>query len=355
MHDFDVIVVGAGPAGAAAAVRCTQLQLRTLLVERGAPGRSKLCGGILPTVTTEALDELGLRIPEDAMCSPPVLGLFYVPPSGRKNGGSARNYRLLNVRRERFDLWMQEAAKAAGAELLYETEFLGFEETGEGLTVTTARGNLERFSARFLVGADGVFSKVRKQLYPASEVGTLAVLQEHWKGEGEFSDHFCALFKGEVTPTYGYVIPKDGLLVVGTGAPRNSPIPVSMCIERLKAWLHAEFAFKPTSLRMRRGAAIPYDSPACGEGNVVLVGDAAGFCNPLSGEGVRLAIESGVAAAEAAGRSRDGDGLFSSLYVERVEWLSDFVRRIQEFVTGLTDERREEFVKAELARCSLDP
>jgi len=207
-------------------------------------------------------------------------------------------------------------------------------------------------STRRLIGADGVFSKVRKQLYPDLEMKTMTILQEHWQAEGNFCEYFYAFFKGKVTPSYGYVIPKDGLFVVGTGTPKNYFTPVSTCIRRLKTWLRREFAFKSLSLTMKEAAAIPYGSPMSGEGNVVLVGDAAGFCNPLSGEGVRLAIESGIAAAEAIKQQEHSSGLLSRLYAQQIERLGDFVSSTNEFATGLTDEGREDFVRTELARIS---
>src|SRR4030043_2306398 len=101
---FDVIVVGGGPAGIASALECNKRGYKTLLLERGQPGRHKPCGGILPTLCADILEEeFGLKIPSQVMCLPEKLGLFYVPPSGKDNGGSLRNYNLLNLNRAQFD------------------------------------------------------------------------------------------------------------------------------------------------------------------------------------------------------------------------------------------------------------
>lgn len=357
MRNFDVIVVGAGPAGCASALKCSQLGFDVLLIEKEALGRHKPCGGVLPFVSVDVLGEIGLKkIPEEVMCSPPTLGLFYVPPTGIKNSGYVKNYRLLNVNRDRFDQWLQNAAESSGTQILYETEFLKFEEMQEGFTITArTRSRVMDLSTCCLIGADGVFSKVRKQLYPNLEMKTLTILQEHWRAEGNFGEYFYMFFKGNVTPTYGYVIPKDGIFIVGTGAPKGNLTPVSVCIRRFKTWLRREFAFNPVSLRIREAAAVPYGSqisgfPMSGEGNVTLVGEAAGFCNSLSGEGVRLAIESGIAAGEAMKQLEHSNGLLSKLYAQQIEGLNEFVCSTYEFAIDLTDEGREDFVKTELAR-----
>ncbi|GEM_PF-1557575 len=106
MQYFDVVVVGGGPAGAVSALKCSQLGFDTLLVEWGAPDRHKPCGGILPPLCIDILDDLGLEIPTSTICAPPTIGLFYVPPSGRRNSGYVRNYQLLNMNRDRFDEWL---------------------------------------------------------------------------------------------------------------------------------------------------------------------------------------------------------------------------------------------------------
>ncbi len=355
MQSFDVIVVGGGPAGATSALKCSQLGFNTLLVEKGAPDRHKPCGGVLPTICIDILNELGLKIPVDVMCSPPAVGLFYVPPSGRMNGGCLRNYRLLNVNRDRFDEWLRKEAENSDVLTLYEAEFLKFKRNRGVKVFIKVDGHVTELSSRYLIGADGAFSTVRRQLYPNMEVETLMVLQEHWSGGGDFDECFYVFLKGDITPTYGYVIPKDGHLVVGVGSPKWHHTPASACLSRLKEWLRREFAFNPIRLERRETAAIPCSAPICGEEDVILIGDAAGFCNRFSGEGIRLAIESGIAAGEAVGQAERDLETLSSLYALQVESLTNFISRTHEFAISLTDYEREKFIESELARISLTP
>ena len=112
MPDFDVTVIGGGPAGATAAISCARLGLKTLLVEKGQRNRHKTCGGVMPRVCSDLLEEeLDITIPEHVMSNPSSLGLYYVPPSGRGNGGKLRNYSLLNVDRNAFDQWLRDKVK----------------------------------------------------------------------------------------------------------------------------------------------------------------------------------------------------------------------------------------------------
>jgi len=352
MRNLDVIVVGGGPAGATAALKCSQLGFNTLLVEKGTPTRHKACGGVLPLVCIDILDDLGLKIPAEVMSSPPTIGLFYVPPSGKNNGGDVRNYRLLNVNRDRFDEWLRRSAEKSGTTVLHEAEFVSFERDGDIKALIRVGGNAVRYSTGYLIGADGVFSSVQRQLYPSLGMDRLQVLQERWSGKGDFGEYFYAFLKGDITPTYGYVVPKDGSLLVGTGVPYEHHVAALDCIRRFKEWLRREFCFNPTQLERREATAIPYGPPLCGEGNVILVGDAAGFCNHMSGEGVRLGIESGIAGAEAVAQAENDPEELASSYRIRVRSLVEFIQRTHELAIGMTDDGREEFVRSELARVS---
>ncbi len=354
MQSFDVVVVGGGPAGAISALKCSQLGFKTTLLEKGKQERHKTCGGVLPNICSDLFQNIQLNIPAEVMCSPSTIGLFYVPPSGKSKGGHLKGYRLLNVRRDKFDQWLRETAKTAGSEVLYDTELIDFKGNRKIEVLARVGEGIIKMSTRYLIGADGAYSTIRRHLYPDMVMNYLAILQEHWSAQGDFGEYFYAFFKGDVTNSYSYVIPKDGTLVIGTGLSPTHDMKASDCMARFKIWLGKEFQFEPVRLESREASAIPYGPVLCGRRNTILVGDAAGFCNRLSGEGIRLAIESAMAACEAiAETERIGDTL-SSHYRTRVQLLAEFIQMTHEFAAGMTDNDREEFVRSELTRMSFN-
>jgi len=350
MTRFDVIVIGGGPAGAISALKCAKLDLSVLLIERETRGRHKPCGGILPPACADIIfEELGKDVPQETMCSPEKLGLFYVPPSGRKNGGNMRSYKLLNINRDSFDRWLCALAEESGVKIWYDTEFLDMKQSESIQVLVKRKKKIFKITTRFLVGADGVYSKVRRQLYTEKKIETLPVIQEFWRAKGNFDDNFYVFLKKSVTSAYAYVIPKDDFYVIGIGTPKGSQSS-SASINRFKDWMFKEFDFKPLSLERTEAWAIPYGFTLEGIDNVILTGDAAGFCNAFSGEGIRLAIESGIAAGDAVQKVIHSDQYLAPTYRDQVEWITRLVHMTHEFVISLTDEDREKFVKSELNR-----
>jgi len=352
MTTFDVIVIGAGPAGVSAALECTQDGYKTLLLEKKGSGRHKPCGGVTPTLFADILeDEFRLKLPPDVMCSPKMLGLYYVPPSGRANGGERGNYKLLNLDRDRFDNWFCQTAEDSNVKVLYEAEFLEFRKSSGMIEVLIKeKEGIKELKSHYLIGADGVFSRVKKQLYNSLDIKAMVISQEYWRAKGEFGEFFYVFLKEDITPSYAYLIPKDDLFIIGTGVPWGYPISVNYCLDKFKQWLGQEFAFEPLSLERKEAGAFPLHLPLSGKGNVILIGDAAGFCNSFSGEGIRLAIESGIAAGEAITEADNCDDQLSSSYTLKIEGLSEFIRKTYDFSISLTDRQREMFVASQLKR-----
>lgn len=353
MHRFDVIVVGGGPAGAACAIKCAKMGFRTILLERSTSYRKKVCGGVTPTVTKDLLElELGLSIPQSVLSVPERLGLFYVPPSGKHNGGAMKNYTLINLRRVAFDEWLREEARRHNVHLLYRAEFIGLKLGKDNLLKVMVNGSLEVFEATYIVGADGVVSKVRSCLFPNYKLRILSVAQEVWDGEGNFEDNFYVIFNGKIVPTYGYVIPKDRKFLVGFGF-ESGTVDFQSCMSELFKLLKDEFSFKPIRMNMRDIAPMPFAISPVGFKNVVLIGDAGGFCNPFSGEGIRFAIESGTIAAESIKISQEENANLTPIYESRIEGLREFLLKMHAFVSDLDDDKRETFVKKELSRINV--
>lgn len=344
----DVLIVGAGPAGISAALKCANYGYDVLVVEKEGRGGSKPCGGLISLPCFELLSrELGLKLPTRVFSKPRELGLFYVPPSGKENGGAPKGRKLFNVDRGSFDGWLRSVAESRGIPILFNARLMGFQkERGCVKAFVKSESGGLKFNAKCLIGADGVFSIVRNELSPA-EFSVTAILQEYWVAEGDFAENFYMVFGEGVTPTYGYVIPKDGLLVLGTGVPSWRLGELQRLLNGLKRRLALEFGFKPLYLKKREVGFIPGGSVFAGEGNVILVGDAGGFCNPFTGEGIRFAIESGLSAGEALKQARERANL-AAAYRERMEGTVSFILKMRTFSLSFGDEAAEELVRFEL-------
>ncbi|MFW9907194.1 MAG: NAD(P)/FAD-dependent oxidoreductase [Candidatus Thorarchaeota archaeon] len=352
MQNYDVVVIGGGPAGCSTAINCASLGMDVLLLEKGPRGRRKPCGGVLPWITSEVIEDIiGEEMPPHIYDSPSELGLYYVPPSGRKNSGIVSNYRIHNIVRERFDEWLLSVAIDSGVEVITETRFTNLSlETHN--KVSAIRGDeVIEVSSDYIVGADGVRSQIRRIIEPESFAPVLLVAQELWSGwkKSDIEDCFYGFFRGDISISYSYIIPKGGNLLIGSGVQQKKSPNLIEGLRLFKTWLKEEFNFQEETLVSKEVWGIPFGYTILGHGDVVLVGDAAGLCNPLSGEGIRLGIESGESAAVAISRSKKGSNLIDA-FQQEVEGLVGMVQRIFNFVLSLDDAGRERFVQEELSR-----
>ncbi|MHA1653643.1 MAG: geranylgeranyl reductase family protein [Candidatus Thorarchaeota archaeon] len=347
-----MLVVGGGPGGTSTAIACAQEGLKVLLIERGRPHRHKPCGGLLPEAARNVVEDIaGAEIPDDIFSVPTDLSLFYVPPSGRSNGGRVRNYRILNIDRDSFDDWLVTRAIMSGVKVKFGASFEGFtDDTNEEVLFFTQEGP-QRVQADIVVGADGVRSSVRNAMGWNQSTPLLLVAQEFIdiKDRGDLEDCFYMFLRGDLSPSYAYAIPKGEELVVGTGVRQRSSPSLAESMQQFREWLHEEFGVPREKPLRKEVWALPFGYFAPGRENVILVGDAAGLCNPFSGEGIRLAVESGEAAGLAIVKCEDPKNA-AAAYVEEVRGIADFVRDVLEFVLELDDDKREKFVMDELAR-----
>ena len=348
--EYDVIVVGGGPAGSATAIGCASAGMNVLLLEKGQRNRNKACGGVLPLVAPETIEDIvGDSIPDDVRIDPAELGLYYVPPSGRKNSGRVKNYTIHNIERSSFDQWLRDLASDAGVDVSHDSKCMGVQKNNRFKVKIESEDGTTHVSADYLVGADGVRSTVRSCLFPQKDAPMMIVGQEHWRAKGDFEDCFYGFFKGEVSISYSYLIPKADSIIIGLGAEPHQTPNVAQLLRKFKKWLEIEFSFSPKQLLIKEAWSIPFGYFIPGEGNALLVGDAAGLCNPLSGEGIRLAVESAEAATTAI-LTADGKNEPARSYTKDIQGLVGMIAELNEFVRTVDDEGRERFVKDELLR-----
>ena len=306
MDPWDVIVAGAGPAGSRAARLLAEAGRSVLLLERRTLPRPKVCAG---GVTGRALARCGLdpaplveRWVRGCRCR--IAGGREITLSRSQDQAPA----VAMVSRDRFDEALARAAEAAGARLLENSPLKSVREDSAGVTVDTPVGV---FRGRWFVGADGATSPSAKALgLHADATLNPAIEAELAPPKGRLDPELAELAFYDLTALpggYAWVFPKKDRYSVGL----CSTFPK---VKRLKGFFE-DFVARTPFLRVcrvveRKGWVIPLNTRG---GRIVsrrgvLAGDAAGCVDPLTGEGIALALRSGRLAAEAVLRALDGEG-----------------------------------------------
>lgn len=320
----DVIVVGAGPAGAATAILLAEQGVKVLVLDRAKLPRPKMCGEYLSPEAARVLDRLGVLKTLDAAGAVPLLGMLITAPDGRVLVGSYRAigrwrpYRAhaLAVPRGVLDGALAERLRALPVDFREETRAIDLVLDAERVTGVRAvdAGARERtFHAPLVIAADGRASVVAHRLgcrHP-HRLQRMA-LGTYVTGLADCRDH------GEIfvdPPDYAILNPvtqdRVNLSVV---VPLADAAPWS---RRLEDFFDARVKQIPHLARRLAGAArepvhalgpLAYRVTPPPVGGVLLVGDAAGFYDPFTGEGIFSALRGAELAAETAARAlRAGD------------------------------------------------
>lgn len=353
MDHFDVLIVGAGPAGSFAAERLARGGVPVALFDGRPPGEPKACGGGVTSKALKAwphlLDAVGRTIDELDM---------YSPSGKRLHMKLDEPFAVYS--RIAFDTFLRERARAAGAHVFAEKiSARGFKRVGESWIVTTQSG--KEFSATWLVGADGANSPIAKKLagpLPPAEMevafgyraplpdtgiaATVVAFLPKWVG-------YAWAFPRPDHVSFGIATTQDAFdhealdkLLWDFMVSYYEAAQVSSLRQSMRLWSRAkanggEGSAQVNNLRYiraelkksaeRYAARIPGLEPrtwderhACGE-QWVLLGDAAGFADPVTGEGIYYALRSAELFADAylAGSPLDYEHW----------WRQDFGRELQ--------------------------
>lgn len=302
-RDFDVLVAGAGPAGCAAAITLARSGLHVAILDRQAFPRRKLCGGLLTWKTMRQLEHL-TGCDDETLRQRGIIDHvssdFSVLLRDKVFFRGTSDYPFHLVQRKRFDSFLLNQAKALGVAFFPETSVRACDPT----TASVVTLQDLALNARWLVGADGVHSQVRRSfpqqladkrawLRNLADTVEIAIPRNTVSG---LPDHPC-IYAGYVKGGYAWVFPNETRHVIGILAlQRNDQHLGKAFRDFLKdiglprdVWPH----FAGHSLPLGNFLSRPI------HGSTLLVGDAAGMVEPLLGEGVYYALATGRAAAEA--------------------------------------------------------
>jgi flavin-dependent dehydrogenase len=317
----DVIVVGAGPAGAAAAILLAEQGLHALVLERGGRSRPKICGEYLSPEAGRVLDRLGVLKTLDSAGAVPLSGMRITAPDGtRLTGryravGAFRPYRghAMGVSRAILDGALVERLRGLPVEFregVRVTDVVIEGDSVVGVDAVDRSGAAQTFRAPIVIGADGRASTVAHRLgcRHAHRLARMALVT-YVSGLTDCRD------LGEIyvdPPDYGILNPlapeaiNVSLVVPLAHAARWSDRLEDFFVARVRQLPH--LARRLTGARreapLQAMGPLAYRVTAPRERGVLLLGDAAGFYDPFTGEGIYTALRGAELAAEAIVRAR---------------------------------------------------
>ncbi|MEU0658287.1 MULTISPECIES: geranylgeranyl reductase family protein [Streptomyces] len=298
---WDVVVVGAGPAGASAAYAAAVAGRRVLLLEKAELPRYKTCGGGIIGPSRDALPP-GFELPLRDRVHAVTFSL---------NGRFARTRRSKRmlfglINRPEFDAGLVEQAQKAGAELRTGATVSRVEQHGTTVpdrrTVAVVLADGEVVLARAVVGADGSASRIgahvgvkldQVDLGLEAEIPVPPTVAEDWAGR-------VLIDWGPMPGSYGWVFPKGDTLTVGVISARGEGSATKRYLEDFIARLGLA-GFEPAISSGHLTRCRSDDSPLS-RGRVLVCGDAAGLLEPWTREGISFALRSGRLAGEWAVR-----------------------------------------------------
>ena len=289
---IDILVIGAGPAGCSV-VRKGFQDKEVLLVDSASLPRDKPCSGLLVEESQEILKKM--NIPKKVFGTPAELDLKY--KDFDNDIEVVENKKLGNTNRKKLDSWIFDNIDK-NVEVLDNTNVSKI-ELGEDIKVTLTTGGKEQiFTTKYLVGADGATSRVRKLLGFSPEFKYRT--SQNFVETKEKIDYCEFIYWNKFTDWYLWALPKEENIVEVGGAFKQDidsnhaleilmkKLGISGKIVKKRHWLLSQ-------PRKREDICL-------GNGkNIFLVGEAAGFISPSTGEGISFGLRSGSVLSEALG------------------------------------------------------
>jgi flavin-dependent dehydrogenase len=259
--DFDVVIIGAGPAGSTCAFALAQKGYKVCLIDKCTFPRTKTCAGILTTKTLQLWQQLGITLPPDIGAFKTSVDI-YLENDYTCSFSTLSNFFI--VERVLLDAFLLNRASESGAQILEGVQGITFKFEQNQLHFS---GN--SISYKYLIAADGVWSKTAKALnLPAITKGfciqtDIAIAETIETFAKQDTMYF---FTSSFHPGYSWVLPRKTSVTVGTGG-------------------------LLTDISGQSIKKTPYP-------NIAFIGDAAGFSFPITGEGIYHAVLSATLAAK---------------------------------------------------------
>lgn len=334
---YDLIIVGAGPAGSAAALHASRQGLTTLLLDKEDFPRDKICGDALSGKSVTALRELNLLEEVQNLPGANIQSIVFSSPSHDSFRIDLRNTKLKDIpkgfviRRKNYDAFMFDQPKKVATKTIEKfsvSDLLIEKDRVCGVRGKDRDGNEKIFKGKIVLGADGYKSIVARKsgLYDHDPNHWVVALRCYYKDVKDLTDQIELHYVDEVIPGYFWIFPlEEGYANIGIGMLHkyikkqnidlnkalNDTINSPYFKDRFQG---AEPMEKPVGWNLPVGSK---RRKSYGNG-FMLLGDAAGLIDPFTGEGIGNALYSAKFAVETSKKAIDAND-FSETFLSKYE------------------------------------
>lgn len=320
---YDLIIIGAGPAGTSAALYAAPLGLKVLLLDKKSFPRDKICGDALSGKAMEVLRDLGLADEAQKLPGAHIHSVVFGSPKGVVTDIAMKSARAdgiptgLVVPRKIFDAFLFEKASQTSAQIITGFEVKDILEEGGQVCgvsgINRNSGREEEYRGKIVLGADGYHALIarKKRLHERNPDHWIAAVRAYYKNVSGLDHQIELHFVDEIIPGYFWLFPAgENLANVGLGIVQSALQKRPFNLKKAMDTIIKSEAF---ASRFEQAAAVSktegWNLPAAsmhrknyGNG-FMLLGDAAGLIDPFTGEGIGNAMVSGKHAAETASKA----------------------------------------------------
>lgn len=279
--EYDIVIVGGGPAGVSLGFLLQKAGICNCIIDKQIFPREKLCGGLLTEKTFLLLKNIygNLEFPCEKITS--SVNLFM---GTHKLSGVITNSKFYLVERQKFDNYLLDQYKAYGGMIFEGTSIKKITQKDKHLILE----NGIEIKYNVLIGADGANSQIRKLIAPTYRPDALCLESTYIS---DFVDNDINIYFSTIQNGYGWCFPKNKYYTIGIGGAVNQKTDIKELFIKFSQSIN-----KPIETNNIKGAMVPfgkYVKKPC-QNNVLLIGDAAGLVDPITGEGIFFALQSSV-------------------------------------------------------------